>query len=118
MPKRKHPIILVEWEDITQRVGPIEPVLYRRFLTLGIDVSNLEGERPGGLLTVYNYDLFKGLSSEKTGSFAFPPVPITVKNRVVLGYVIEDPDKVTVLDRERRPIFVAEKNLFERGILL
>ena len=118
MPKRKHPIILVEWEDITQRIGPVEPVLYRRFLTLGIDVSNLEGERPGGLLTVYNYDLFKGLSSEKTGSFAFPPVPISVKNRVVLGYVIEDPDKVVVLDRGGKAIFVAEKNLYERGILL
>ena len=118
MSKRKHPIVLVEWEDITQRVGPVEPVLFRRFLTLGIDVSKAEGKKPGGLVTVYNYDLLKGLSSEKTGSFAFPPVPITVKNHVVLGYVIDEPGQVVILDRRGKPIFTTEKNLYERGILL
>jgi len=120
MAKRKHPIVLGEWDDVTQKIGPIyigdsEQILFRRFLTTGLRV---EQSRDTGLVMVYNYDVRRGLTSEKTGSFAFPPGTVKVKSQVTLGHIIDEPESVTIVDPSGRQLFVVEKNIYERGIIL
>jgi hypothetical protein len=101
---RKHDLLLIHWKDVTQKLGPL-PVKLREFITLGFKEPNSQE----GLTIVYNYDLDKGPTSEKTGSFCFPRGLIKPKDIMVVGSLIVDNGRYEVVTPEGQALYTVER---------